>query len=170
MCVCIFGDGNASRFSLSQTQSCFNSLDLVSSLRLQSAVPRDALTTQSDRNKELIARAAQRAPLEAHSSGLSRFHLWNASLLMPLWLPTLDAMDTESLLSWQHAPLSEAVAALLQPPPQQPDDAGLLVEDDDVSGFKSGCLDEDEEPSLRPFHSTSRSTVAQTTVTAAVNT
>lgn len=101
---------------------------------------------------------------------MSRFHLWNASLLMPLWLPTLDAIDTESLLSWQQAPASEEAAALPQAPPQQPEEGSDL---DDGAGVThtpvAGSLEGAEEPCLRPLHRTRASTVAQAAVMAATN-
>ena len=50
---------------------------------------------------------------------------------MPLWLPTLEAMDAESELSWQQAPVLTAAPAAPQPPPQQLEDEVVTAEDDD---------------------------------------
>jgi hypothetical protein len=47
---------------------------------------------------------------------------------MPLWLPTLEAMDAESELSWQQAPVFTTDP---QPPPQQLEDDVVTAEDDD---------------------------------------
>jgi hypothetical protein len=98
---------------------------------------------------------------------------------MPLWLPTLDAWDAESLLSWQQAPACEAgptppqqledegLFPSLHAPPQQLEDEGLLA--DGSLSFNFGCkgVEDVEVVTVRPFHRTRSSTVAQATVTAA---
>ena len=87
---------------------------------------------------------------------------------MPLWLPTLDAIEAESLLSWQQAPACEAGPAPLHAPPQQLEDEGLLA--DGSLSFNFGCkgVEDVEVVTVRPFHRTRSSTVAQATVTAAM--
>jgi hypothetical protein len=56
---------------------------------------------------------------------------------MPLWLPTLEATDAESLLSWQQAPALDAAEARapLQAPLQQLEEEDLIAEDEDSSSL-----------------------------------